>query len=145
MTIKALIAGTTLGAALAAVPLVAHHSFEAQYDRNKTITLVGPVSRLDWINPHGRIFMDVKDEKTGKVVKWEVELGATAMLMRNGWTRNSITIGETVTVQGSLAKDGSNMANARTVRLANGTQVFAGSSGGDAPPPTQATPPTPNK
>jgi hypothetical protein len=117
-----------LALATTAVPAIAHHSFAAQYDRNKPITLSGPVTKLDWINPHARIFVDAKDPN-GKVVNWEIELGPPAILMRNGWTRGSIKIGETVTVSGSLAKDGSNLANATTVTLADGKRVFAGSSG----------------
>jgi hypothetical protein len=112
----------------AAVPLVAHHSFAAQYDRAKQKTLTGPVTKLDWINPHARFFVDNK-EADGKVINWEVELGPPAMLMRNGWTRTSLVIGATVTVNGSLAKDGSHMLNASTVTLSNGKRVFAGSSG----------------
>ena len=114
-----------------AVPVFAHHSFAAQYDRDKPITLVGPVTKIDWINPHARFFVDVKDAN-GKVVNWEVELAAPAMLMRRGWTRNSIKLGESVTVSAFLAKDGSNLANASTVTLVDGRKVFAGSSGGDA-------------
>ncbi len=109
-----------------------HHSFAAQYDRSKPVTLTGPVTKLDWINPHARIFVDAKDPD-GKVVNWEIELGAPAILVRSGWTRNAIKIGETVTVTGSLAKDGSNLANATTVTMADGKRVFAGSSGGDSP------------
>ena len=112
----------------AAAPLIAHHAFAAQFDRNKPITLVGPVTKMDWINPHARIFMDAKDA-SGKVVNWEVELGSPAILMRSGWTRSAIKVGEVVTVNGSLAKDGSNMANASNVTLANGKRVLAGSSG----------------
>src|SRR5579862_1776794 len=108
----------------------AHHSFAAQYDRSKPATLNGPVTKVDWINPHARFFLDSKDA-SGKVVNWEVELSAPAMLLRRGWTRNSLKIGEVVTVNGSLAKDGSNLLNATTVTLSDGKKVFAGSSGGD--------------
>jgi hypothetical protein len=127
---KALVLGTVLcSLMLAAVQLAAHHSFAAQYDRNKQATLTGPVTKIDWINPHARFFMDVKDEKTGKVVNWEVELSAPAMLMRRGWTKAAVPVGKPVTVNGSLAKDGSNLINASTVTLADGKRVFAGSSG----------------
>ena len=90
-----------------------------------------PVTKVDWINPHARIFVDAKDAN-GKTVNWEIELGPPAILMRNGWARSAVKIGETVTVSGSLAKDGSNLANASSVTLASGKKVFAGSSG-DAP------------
>ena len=123
------LAGCSLIAATA--PLVAHHSFAAQFDRNKPATLTGPVTKMDWINPHARFFIDVKDD-AGKVTHWEVELGAPAILMRRGWTRTSLPIGATVTVNGSLAKDGSNMLNATTVTLSDGKRVFAGSSDPEA-------------
>src|SRR5436309_11596774 len=115
------------GFVLAAVPVLAHHSFAAQYDRSKPNTITGPVTKVDWINPHARFFVDVKDQG-GKVVSWEVELGPPAGLMRRGWTRNSLKVGETVTVNGFVAKDGSNLTNAQTVTLSDGRKVFAGSS-----------------
>jgi len=122
------------GLILSAVSAVAHHSFAAQYDRNKPVTLAGSVTKIEWINPHARFHMDVKDD-SGKVVNWEVELGAPAMLMRRGWTRNSLKAGDAVTVNGFLAKDGSSLANAQTVSLSDGQKVFAGSSAdGDSTP-----------
>ena len=117
----------------AAIPVFAHNSFSAQYDRSKPITLVGPVTKVDWINPHARFFIDAKDA-SGKVANWEVELAAPAMLMRRGWTKNSLQVGAVVTVNASLAKDGSKLANASTVTLSTGEKVFAGSSGGDDSP-----------
>lgn len=116
----------------AAMPAVAHHSFSAEYDRAKPVTLSGSVTKLEWINPHARFHMDVKDE-TGKIVNWEVELTSPAGLMRRGWSRNSLKVGSTVTVAGFGAKDGSNLANATTVTLSDGKKVFAGSSADDNP------------
>jgi hypothetical protein len=113
---------------LVAIPIRGHHSFAAQYDRNKPANLTGPVTKIEWINPHARFFMDVK-EVDGKIVNWEIELGSTAGVLRRGWTRNSLKIGETVTVAGYKAKNGSNIANASTVTLSGGKRVFAGSSG----------------
>src|SRR2546426_9284168 len=112
--------GLMLG--VSAETLLAHHSFAAQYDRNKPKALNGPVTKVDWINPHARIFMDVKDA-SGNVANWEVELAAPAMLVRRGWTRTAIKVGESVTVNGSLAKDGSNLVNATSVTLSDGKRV----------------------
>ncbi len=114
----------------AAVSVNAHHSFAAQFDRAKPITLNGSVTKLEWINPHARFFIDVKDA-AGKVVNWEVELASPNGLMRRGWTRNSLKAGQIITVTGWSAKDGSNVANAQAVTLSDGKKVFAGSSGDD--------------
>jgi hypothetical protein len=112
--------------------LQAHHSFAAQYDANKPVTLVGTVTKVEWTNPHARFYVDVKDDK-GVVTSWNLELASPNVLSRQGWTRKSLNVGDVITVEGSLAKDGSKMANARVVTLATGKRVFAGSSGGDGP------------
>ena len=130
----AFVAAAVLGLILTGLPAVAHHSFAAQFDRNKPATLTGPVTKIEWINPHARFYIDAKDAN-GKLVNWEIELASTAGLLRRGWTRNSLKIGEVVTVNGSLAKDGSNMANATTVTLSDGKRILAGSSGADGATP----------
>jgi len=115
-------------------PAVAHHSFAAEFDASKAVTLEGSVTKLEWANPHIWVYLDVKDEK-GIVQPWQCEGGPPNTLTRNGWTPNSLKVGDTITIEGALAKDGSKTCNARTVKLADGRMVFAGSSGGDNPPP----------
>ena len=110
-----------------AVPLLAHHSFAAEFDRAKPVTLTGTVTKVEWANPHARFYIDVKDE-TGKVNNWDFELGSPNGLMRRGWTRNSLKIGDVVTVTGWLAKIAPHVGNASAVTLAGGKKVFAGSS-----------------
>jgi hypothetical protein len=118
--------------AVVGAPAFAHHSFAAQYDSSKPITLKGAVTKVEWQNPHTYFYIDVKDEKTGRISNWACEMGAPAVITRSGWTRNTLKIGDEVIVEGSLAKDGSNLANARRVKLASTGQVLgAGSSGGD--------------
>jgi hypothetical protein len=110
-----------------AVPVFAHHSFEAEYDSKKPMTVSGVVTKLEWTNPHARFYVDVKDE-SGKVVNWNFELGSPNVLRRQGWTRESLKVGDQVTVEAYMAKDASNLANARRVTLADGRKVFAGSA-----------------
>jgi hypothetical protein len=119
-----------LGVLLAAVPVLAHHSFAAEYDAKSPVTLKGTVAKVEWTNPHARFYVNVKDE-SGKVTQWNLELASPNVLIRNGWTRHSLSEGDQITVEGSKAKDGANMANARTVVLATGKKVFAGSNTDD--------------
>jgi len=108
---------------------VAHHSFDAEFDRNQPVTLTGSVTRVDWGNPHIWVFIDVKDA-TGKVSNWGVEGGAPNALFRNGWRKDSLKVGDVVTVEGFRGRDGSLRANANRVLLPDGRRVFAGSSVG---------------
>lgn len=121
------------GLLVASAPTVAHHAFSAEFDRDKPIKATGVVTKVEWMNPHIWFYIDVKDDQSGKVTNWGWEMGSPNGLMRRGWTRNSLKIGDVVTVEGSMAKDGSNNANATTVILAStGKKMFAGSSGDPA-------------
>ena len=122
-----------IGLTVAATPVAAHHSFAAEYDANRPVTLRGLVTRIEWTNPHARFSLDVKDD-TGKVTNWSFELASPKVLTQCGWTGRSLHIGDQVTVEGAMARDRSTMANARVVMLADGRRVSAGSSGGDVPP-----------
>lgn len=117
----------------AAAALSAHHSFAAEFDANKPVTLTGTVTRLEWANPHIWVYLDVKDDQ-GNLQHWQCEGGAPNTLTRNGWSRDSLKANDRITIDGALAKDGSKTCNARVVKLADGRSVFAGSAGGDAPP-----------
>jgi len=106
----------------------AHHSFSAEFDRDKPIELTGTITKVEWTNPHARIYIDVKDEATGEVVNWDFELGPPNGLMRQGWNRNSLREGHVVKISGFLSKDQTHVANARQVFLPDGRQVLTGSS-----------------
>ena len=114
----------------------AHHSFAAQYDADRPATLKGVVTKVEWMNPHTRFYIDVEDDH-GNVVNWNLELASPNILTRRGWSRNSLQVGDVVTVDASLAKDGSNMANAMSVILADGSRVFSLSPNTGAPPVEQ--------
>jgi Family of unknown function (DUF6152) len=117
-----------------AAPLFAHHSFAAEYDSKQPITLKGAVTKIEWMNPHVYFYIDVKDEQTGRITNWAFEMGAPAVIQRNGWTRNSMTIGDMVIVDGTRAKSGAPHGNARSVTMAStGKKLGAGSSEGQTP------------
>jgi Family of unknown function (DUF6152) len=121
---------------VAAAPAFAHHSFAAEYDSNKQITVKGTIKKLEWVNPHAYFWVDVKDEN-GKVTTYAFESLSPNALARQGWNRNSLKQGEEVTVEAYLAKDGKPLsdgslhANSRSVTRADGRKVFVGSSADD--------------
>jgi hypothetical protein len=122
------------GVLMAAAPLLAHHSFAAEYDAKKPIELKGVITKVDWMNPHVYFYIDVRDEQSGKTTNWAFEMGAPAVIQRNGWTRNSMKIGDLVIVEGTRAKSGAPHGNARSVTLAaTGKKLGAGSSEGQVP------------
>jgi Family of unknown function (DUF6152) len=106
---------------------LAHHSFNAEYDADRPIELTGKVTLLEWTNPHARLYVDVTDE-AGNTVNWDLELGPPNGLMRRGWRRDSLPAGTVVTVSGFLSRLAPNAANARSVKLTDGREVFVGSS-----------------
>jgi hypothetical protein len=126
------IAVGALVAMLATVPLVAHHAFSAEFDAKRPVKLRGTVTKMEWINPHSWIHIDVKDTK-GQVVAWMVEGGAPNALLRRGFTKDSLPVGTEILVEGYQAKDGSTRANGRDITLPDGKKLFVGSSGTGAP------------
>ena len=125
-----------VGVRLSTVPVLAHHVFASEYDSEKTVTLKGSITMMRWVNPHGWLYIDVtqKDGKPvdgGKAQPWALEFGSPIRLLQSGWRKTDLPAGAIVTVEGYLAKNGTTTANANKVVLANGKELFAGSSAGD--------------
>ena len=130
---NSILALAVFGVVLAAAPLMAHHSFAAEYDNKKPVKLTGTITKIDWMNPHVYFFMDVEDAG-GKVTSWGFEMGPPNLLQNQGWTKNTMKIGDVVIVDGTLAKDGTNQANARSVTLqSTGKKLGAASSENTTP------------
>jgi len=118
---------------LAAMPLLSHHSFYAEFDASKPVKLTGAVTKVEWENPHAWFYLDVKED-SGAVSNWGFELGSPNLLIRAGWGKNSLKVGDVVTVEASRAKNGKNIANAKVVILVStGQKLFGGSSQGQTP------------
>ena len=118
---------------LAAMPLLSHHSFYAEFDASKPVKLTGAVTKVEWENPHAWFYVDVKED-SGAVSNWGFELGSPNLLIRAGWGKNSLKVGDVVTVEASRAKNGKNIANAKVVILVStGQKLFGGSSQGQTP------------
>jgi hypothetical protein len=132
MRAKLLIVVVGLGLLVAAVPVMAHHSFAAEYDSAKAVKMTGTVTQMEWINPHAWIHIDVK-KPDGKVESWMVEAGAPNALLRRGFNKQSLLPGTVITVEGYQAKDGANRANGRDITYQDGRKLFVGSSGTGAP------------
>jgi hypothetical protein len=127
MSVRSFVASAALGSVLAAAPVFAHHSFSMEFDSSQPIQLTGVITRVDWRSPHSYFYMDVKDEN-GKLVNWTFEAAGPAGLSRNGWSRDSIRVGDHVTVSGYRARSAAQIASARAVTLLDGRRLSAGSA-----------------
>ena len=119
------------GLMLGALPALAHHSFAAEYDEKKPVKVTGIVKKVEWTNPHSRMYLEVKDAN-GKVTVWNFEFGSPNHLFRAGWTRNTVKEGDRITIEGWAAKDGANLAQTRQVTLADGRTVPGFAGGGES-------------
>jgi len=126
------IAGVAIALVAGAWPVAAHHSFSTVFDQNKLTTFTGMVTKVEWTNPHAWFYVDVKDE-SGNVKNYACETGPPNILVRNGWKKDSLKIGDTVTVSAYRAKDATDTFSARSIVLPDGRKVFSGSNAEDAP------------
>jgi hypothetical protein len=131
MQMKLGVVAAGFGLSLGALPASAHHSFAAEYDEKKPVTVTGIVRKVEWTNPHSRMYVDVKDAK-GAVTVWNFEFGSPNHLFRAGWTRNTVKEGDQITVEAWGAKDGSHLAQTRQVTLADGRKVPGFAGGGES-------------
>jgi hypothetical protein len=129
---KTLTFAIALAGLMSAVPAWAHHAFEAEFDQNKPVMLVGKVTSMEWINPHSWIHIDVADAN-GNVTNWMVECGSPNIMLRRGFTKRSLEVGTEVTVNGYQAKNGTNRANGSSVTFKDGKKLFVGGSNPDSP------------
>jgi Family of unknown function (DUF6152) len=136
-TVAFIIAG--VGLLLATLPALAHHAFTAEFDAKKPIKLQGTVAKVELINPHSWIHIDVKNSD-GTSTRWMIEGGTPNTLLRRGFTKNSLAVGTVINVDGYQAKDGSNRANGRDLTFPDGKKIFLGSSGPEGPPPDTVKP-----
>ena len=128
MNIKLYLAVAGVGVLLGAVPVAAHHAFAAQFDASKLVTLTGTLTKMEWVNPHGWVYMDVKGPD-GKVTNWAVEAGSPNTLLRRGLRKEDFPAGIEIIVEGFLGKNGSPTLNGRTVKMTDGRNFFMGSAG----------------
>ena len=136
MRAESLARAACLGLLVSVAPALAHHSFAAEYDTSKPIKVTGVVTKMEWMNPHARFYVDVK-EADGTVSSWNFELGAIPVLLKQGWRKDALKPGDQVTVEGNRAKDESHTAAARVVLLPDGRRVFGGSAADGSAPPNQ--------
>ncbi len=118
------LAGLIIPVVLWTAPTLAHHSFAAQYDVTKPVEMKGTVTKVEWTNPHARLYIDVKNDK-GETINWNFEIASPNILVRNGWKQNTVNVGDWITVSGYLARKGERMAIAGAVTDANGKAIFA--------------------